>query len=144
MAACLYNSGMSDSPHVPQTSQPQSPAADELTLDQLISDYRDISMLLDANWPLENKNERVFARTMKLMEEMGEMSNEILTKMGFQRQSKIDAFKEHHLEDELADVIGSILLLAIELDIDIKPIMQKKIAFTMDRLQAELEKGDGE
>lgn len=106
-----------------------------------MSDYRDISLMLNALWPIESETERIFARTLKLSEEMGELSNEILTKMGLQRQAKVDAFQEHHLEDELADVLGSVLLLAVELDIDVKAIMQKKISFTIDRLQAELEKG---
>lgn len=114
----------------------------DLTLDQMMNDYRDIALMLNALWPIESEAERVFARTLKLTEEMGELSNEILTKMGLQRQAKVDAFKEHHLEDELADVLGSVLLLALELDIDIKAIMQKKIAFTIERLQQELETGE--
>lgn len=106
-----------------------------------MSDYRDVSLMLDALWPLGPTNERIAARMIKVTEEVGELSNEILTKMGLQRQAKVDAFKEHHLEDELADVLGSILLLAIELDIDVKAIMTKKLAFTVDRLQRELEDG---
>lgn len=98
--------------------------------------------MLNNLWPIESKNERVFARTLKLTEEMGELSNEILTKMGLQRQAKVDAFEQHHLEDELADVLASTILLAIELDVDIKTVMAKKLAFTTDRLQRELENVD--
>lgn len=123
------------------TSSVDNTSAQHLTLDQMMSDYRDIGLMLNALWPIESEAERIFARTLKLSEEMGELSNEILTKMGLQRQAKVDAFQEHHLEDELADVLGSVLLLAVELDIDVKAIMQKKISFTIDRLQAELEKG---
>lgn len=113
-----------------------------LTLQQLLQDYKDIHLLLNAQWPLENQNERVFARTLKLQEELGELCNEILTMMGLQRQAKIDAFEDVHLEDEIADVIGSVLLLAIELDVDIAAIMKRKIAFTLERLQGELEAGE--
>lgn len=110
-----------------------------LSLEQMLREYQDIHMMLNAQWPLETQNERIFARMLKLTEELGELSNEVLTKMGLQRQSKIDAFKERHLEDELADVIGSALLLAIEMDVDIATIMKRKIAYTIDRLQQELE-----
>ncbi len=115
--------------------------SDSLTLEQIVSDYKDIALMLNALWPIESENERLFARTLKLTEELGELSNEILTKLGLQRQAKIDAFKDSHLEDELADVLGSLILLAVELDIDIKEIMQRKIAFTLERLQAEIEQG---
>lgn len=114
------------------------------TLEQLLSDYRDIHLMLNAQWPIESNNERVFARTMKLVEEVGELSNEILTKTGLQRQSKIDAFEEEHLQDELADVLGSVLLLAVELGIDVPAVMQRKVSFTLERLQAELENGTEE
>lgn len=95
--------------------------------------------MLNAQWPIESDAERVFARMLKLIEEMGELSNEILTKTGLQRQAKIDAFKHHHLEDEFADVFGSLLLLGIELEIPVAEVMKRKIAYTIDRLQAELE-----
>lgn len=98
--------------------------------------------MLNAQWPLESQSERLFARMLKLTEEMGELSNEVLTKYGLQRQSKIDAYKEANLEDELADVIGSALLLAVELDIDIATIMKRKIAYTLERLSREVEQGD--
>lgn len=122
-------------------SSQKNDSSDELTLDQLMSDYRDVSLMLDALWPLEPTNERIAARMLKITEEVGELSNEVLTKMGLQRQAKVDAFKESHLEDELADVLGSVLLLAVELEIDVKAIMSKKLAFTVERLQQELEAG---
>ncbi len=116
-----------------------SQQSDNLTLEELLSDYRDIHLMLNAQWPIESTNERVFARTLKLVEEMGELSNEILTKMGLQRQEKIDAFEQHHLEDEFADVLGSLLLMGIEMDVDVAQVMKRKIAFTLERLQEEIE-----
>ncbi len=113
-----------------------------LTLQQMISDYQDIHLLLNAQWPIESKNERLFARMLKLTEELGELSNEVLTKLGLQRKEKVAAYEEYHLEDELADVIGSAVLLAIELDIDLAAIMKRKIDFTIDRLSAEAERGE--
>lgn len=111
------------------------------TLEQLIADYRDIHLMLNAQWPLETENERLSARMLKLTEELGELSNEVLTKMGLQRQAKIDAYEDVHLEDELADVLASAILLAIELDIDVAKVMKRKVAFTIDRLQKTMEDG---
>lgn len=116
-----------------------SELSDNLTLEELLSDYRDIHLMLNSQWPIESTSERIFARTLKLMEELGELSNEILTKMGLQRQAKIDAFEQHHLEDEFADVLGSLLLMGIEMDIDVAEVMKRKIAFTLERLQDEIE-----
>lgn len=120
-------------------SEQHAQPPETLTLERLLAEYEDIHLMLNAQWPLESQNERVFARTLKLMEELGELSNEILTMMGLQRQAKVEAFREHHLEDELADVLGSLLLLAVELDIDIPSVMRRKIDLTNQRLQAELE-----
>lgn len=97
-------------------------------------------LLLNAQWPIETTNERVFARMLKLTEELGELSSEILTDMGLSRQVKIDAFKRQHLDDEWADVFGSLILLALELDIDMVSVIKRKIAFTYERLQQEAEK----
>lgn len=116
-----------------------SEVSKNLTIEELLSDYRDIHLMLNAQWPIESTSERIFARTLKLMEELGELSNEILTKMGLQRQAKIDAFEQHHLEDEFADVLGSLLLMGIEMDIDVAEVMKRKIAFTLERLQDEIE-----
>jgi NTP pyrophosphatase (non-canonical NTP hydrolase) len=110
------------------------------TMSQILQDYKDILLLLNSQWPLETTNERVFARMLKLTEELGELSSEILTNMGLSRQVKIDAFKRQHLDDEWADTFGSLILLAMELEIDIVPIIQRKIAYTYERLQAEAEK----
>lgn len=115
--------------------------ADSYTLEQLQKDYCDIHLMLNAQWPLDTPNERLAGRMLKLTEETGELANEVLTKMGLQRQVKIDAFEDVHLEDELADVLGSVILLAVELDIDIATIMRRKIAYTIARLQNELEAG---
>jgi len=136
-----YNThSMNDTSNIPDTKTfSASENSDNLTLDELLSDYRDIHLMLNSQWPIESTNERIFARTLKLMEEIGELSNEILTKMGLQRQAKIDAFQQHHLEDEFADVLGSLLLMGIEMDIDVAAVTKRKIGFTLERLQQEIE-----
>ncbi|NCS96967.1 MAG: hypothetical protein GW762_00035 [Candidatus Pacebacteria bacterium] len=111
-----------------------------MTIDSLISQYRLISSFLNDRWPLKNHEHRTFARTMKIMEELGELSDEILTSMNLQRNTKIEKFSRTNIEDEFADVMGSLILLGIELDIDIEKVMQRKIDFTRDRFGMDDEK----
>ncbi len=104
-----------------------------MQLEELIAQYQDIHQFLNQNWPLASRMKRTFARTMKVVEELGELANEILTSMNLQRQAKIAQFSHENLEDEYADVFGALILLGIELDLDIEKIIQRKIKFTKKR-----------
>jgi NTP pyrophosphatase (non-canonical NTP hydrolase) len=106
-----------------------------MTIQQLVTDYKHIGQLLDQKWPIKDQNKRIFARTLKVLEEFGELSDEILTSMNLQRQTKIDQFTHEHLQDEFADVMGSLILLASELDIDVEAVMKRKIDFTKKRME---------
>ena len=104
-----------------------------MTIEELVLEYKKISDTLNEKWPLHNQDHRTFARTMKIVEELGELSDEILTSMNLQRDSKIQRFSRQNIEDEFADVLGSLILLGIELDIDIKEVMKRKIELTRER-----------
>ncbi len=104
-----------------------------MKIDELINEYKEIHHFLNQNWPLKSKMKRVFARTMKIVEELGELADEILTSMSLQRESKVAQFSRENLEDEYADVLGSLILLGIELDIDVEKVMRKKLKFTRKR-----------
>lgn len=108
-----------------------------MTIQELEAEYQEISNFLNTRWPLKDKQQQIFARIMKLVEELGELSDEILTSMNLARDSKIAKFSRENMEDELADVLASVVLLANELDIDIEKVMRKKIAFTRDRFGIE-------
>ena len=108
-----------------------------MTIQNLTEQYRQISNFLNSHWPLKDEDQRVFARTMKIVEELGELAGEILTSMNLQRKSKIAKFSRENVEDEFADVLASLVLLAIELEIDIAAVMQKKIDFTKKRFEIE-------
>lgn len=107
-----------------------------MTVQELIQQYKEISDTLNKTWPLD-KQQRVFARTLKLTEEMGELADEILTSMQLQRSSKVSNFSQENLEDEFADVLACVVLMGIELDIDVVKVMERKIASTRLRLQEE-------
>jgi NTP pyrophosphatase (non-canonical NTP hydrolase) len=62
----------------------------------------------------------------KLVEEMGELSEAILTRDNLQRKDKLQDSKSK-LEDELADVILCTMILAKELNVDMDESLKQKI-----------------
>jgi NTP pyrophosphatase (non-canonical NTP hydrolase) len=59
--------------------------------------------------------------------------------MNLQRDSKIANFSRKNLEDEFADVFGSLILLGNELNIDIEEVVKRKIIYTRERLEIDEE-----
>lgn len=104
-----------------------------MTIQQVVDEYKEIGKTLNEKWPLKNNQQRIFARTMKIVEELGELSDEILTSMNLQRNSKIANFSRENIEDEFADVMASLILLGNELEIDVETVLKKKIALTRVR-----------
>lgn len=70
---------------------------------------------------------RILARTVKITEELGELSNEVLAHHSMQRQSKIANHSTETLHEELADVLITTLLLAKTLNVDIEKVLEAKI-----------------
>lgn len=77
------------------------------------------------NYPDEEK--RILARTVKLMEEMGELCDEILAYNSIQRKDKLDKIEEGNLAEEFADVIITSLLLSNVMEVDIEKALEKKM-----------------
>jgi NTP pyrophosphatase (non-canonical NTP hydrolase) len=69
----------------------------------------------------------VLARTIKLTEEMGELSGEVLACNFLQRKEKLGRRDENSLAEEFADVIITALLLAKAMDVDIEKSLAKKM-----------------
>lgn len=70
---------------------------------------------------------RIFAQTVKLTEEVGELSAEILWHTWFVRKEKLEKYSVETLNDEFADVILVALRLAKLMDIDIESALKHKI-----------------
>jgi NTP pyrophosphatase (non-canonical NTP hydrolase) len=66
----------------------------------------------------------VYAKTIKLGEEVGELNEAVLAKFKKQRSSKQ---KDFSIEAELADVIIVALIIAQKLDIDINEALRSKV-----------------
>ena len=77
--------------------------------------------------------ERVFSQMLKVSEETGELSEQVLWKFGWQRISKKDKISDEKLENEIADVILATVRLGRLLDMDIEKLLEKKMEILKDR-----------
>jgi NTP pyrophosphatase (non-canonical NTP hydrolase) len=72
-------------------------------------------------------DKRVLARTVKMMEELGELCDDVLAQASLQRKKKLDAHDREKMEEEFADVIFTALLLAKTMGIDVGSAMKRKM-----------------
>ena len=77
-----------------------------------------------------NDVQEIFARTIKLGEEFGELCDEVLASVGNQRKDKLSEPRE--LEGEFADVVIVAFLLAKVMNVD----MQKAIPAKIEKIRA--------
>jgi len=74
-----------------------------------------------------SKNEELkYPITIKVMEEVGELAQEILTSNGIQRKEKLTKNQEE-IENEIADVLITILLLAENTGVNVEEGLKKAI-----------------
>jgi NTP pyrophosphatase (non-canonical NTP hydrolase) len=104
-----------------------------MTLDELIQFINEEDKRLCKHYGNPRKEKRVLSRAVKLMEENGELANEILASLSDQRKSKLK--KSSNFSEEFADVIITTLLLAKSCDIDVKQAIIKKIEKIKRRLE---------
>jgi len=81
----------------------------------------------------KDKNERTMATGFKLVEEVGELFEALLAKMGYQRKSKLKDVKPKDLEKEFSDVIFTTLILAKKFNIDIEESIKLKMEEVKNR-----------
>ena len=84
-----------------------------------------------------SKRDHIFWATLKISEESGEVVEQVLASEGFQRQHKLDAYKEQDLAHELADVMLVTMILAERLGIDIEEALKEKIEIVEKRTYQE-------
>lgn len=75
----------------------------------------------------QTSKERIFARTIKLGEEYGELCDQVLASVGDQRQSKLAKVKASDLESEFADVLIVLFMLAKAMDVDVMQALDQKV-----------------
>ena len=103
-----------------------------MTLDELDAYIEERDTIHRAGGALSDR-ERILLRTVKVMEEMGELSDEILAELGHQRAAKLDARAPDALSDELADTIITIFLLAKALKVNVSEALEKKMKKISER-----------
>ena len=74
-----------------------------------------------------DKEKRIMIQNLKLTEEVGEFTNEVLLNLSFARDEKINNLDKSNLANEFADVIITSLICAKTLDIDIDKALENKI-----------------
>lgn len=87
------------------------------------------------NAPKYSMRERVFAQSLKISEEVGELHEQVLGKFGWQRTSKMDKISDKKLENEIADVILSAIRLWRLMDLDIQELLNNKIKILEERFK---------
>ena len=78
-------------------------------------------------FPDFSSREFILAQSTKLNEETGELSSEILSRIGYQRAEKQNKHSQQTLEGEFADVLITSLLLAEACEVDINQALENKI-----------------
>lgn len=97
--------------------------------DKMNADFTNIACKKD----IDKKTERLLAMC-KLSEECGELSEVILTSLGYQRQSKLDNYKIEDLEGEIADVIIQTMAIAELFDVDVSKAVLNKMEKVENKL----------
>lgn len=84
-----------------------------------------------------SNRERTFAQMLKVSEETGELSEQVLWRFGWQRISKKDKISDEKLKNEIADVILATIRLGRLLDMNIEKLLSEKIKILKDRFNQE-------
>ncbi len=98
-------------------------------MDKIKNDIEAIDMYFRTMYPDVSFNERLLSRSVKLSEEVGEVSEAVLSLLGHQRTEK----EATDLGNEIADVIISALVLAKTSDIDVWAEVEKKLTVVKER-----------
>lgn len=75
----------------------------------------------------QTKKDRIYARTIKLGEEYGELCDEVLASMKDQRKGKLAKKKRGELESEFADVLVTLFMLAKAMEVDVMQALDRKV-----------------
>jgi NTP pyrophosphatase (non-canonical NTP hydrolase) len=83
-------------------------------------------------------DKKILARNVKISEEVGELSAEVLKYLSLQMRKKMDSYNPKILSEEFADVILTTMLLAKSMNVDIMNSLKKKISKIQDRQKSVL------
>lgn len=100
-----------------------------MELSELMDFIREEKERLDQRDPhFKGQDKKILAGAVKLTEEVGELSDEILADFKLQREDKkYEEEDENRLAGEVADVLISTLILAHLLDLNVEQALEHKI-----------------
>jgi len=78
-------------------------------------------------YQLKGDEELTLAMAIKIGEEFGELYNEVLAHKGYQRKDKLENLNENEIENEMADVILTTLILSGRFNINIEEALKEKM-----------------
>ena len=103
-------------------------------------EIKDIQKFIDTDYLAWNKyfvhqekQTEAFAIMMKVAEETGELSREVLRSFGFASKERLE--EPSKLDGELADVIINTILLAKCLDIDVPAALTRKMEMIREKIK---------
>lgn len=81
---------------------------------------------------LTKREKDILLKTVKLTEEVGELSNDILSVLSLQRKSKLEAFNKANLYEEFADVVLGAISLANTMRVNMDRAVRDKLKKVLD------------
>ena len=104
-------------------------------LEEKIRELRDIQRV---EYALTTPREKeILTKTVKLNEEVGELCNDILSILRLQRKAKLDKFDKRNIYQEFADVVITLMQLAIAANVDLDRAIEDKIKTIEERIDKE-------
>ncbi|MBT3814446.1 hypothetical protein HOE37_02830 [Candidatus Woesearchaeota archaeon] len=96
-----------------------------------IQDLKDFSKRmhkkLESYYDFDDPRKLNLPMTVKIMEELGELCDDVLAHSGLQRKEKLENKDMENLQEEFADVILTTCNLAENMGVDIEEALKKKI-----------------
>jgi NTP pyrophosphatase (non-canonical NTP hydrolase) len=89
---------------------------------------------LDKAHPTSSDVEKIFWAESKLNEETGELAEQVLSYLGYQRPEKLAKFDKKDIAKEVADVIFVTVILAKRLGVDVEEALKEKMAIIEERI----------
>ncbi|HVZ67801.1 MAG TPA: MazG-like family protein [Patescibacteria group bacterium] len=88
------------------------------------------------------REKEILARTVKLNEEVGELCNDILSILKLQRKAKLERFDRRNIYQEFADVLITLMQLAIASNVDLDRAISDKLKTISERIETEKARKD--
>ncbi len=111
-------------------------------LKAFIQRFKQQASYVEITKTIATEKEIVFAHSLKIGEELGELNEQLLGKFHHQRKEKADRFSDEKLGLELADIVLSTAMLADELHLDLGELLNQKMAILREKMeQADWVKG---